>query len=563
MDPNPPPGLTQPSEARARALLDERTESPTLVARTGTILTPDPVGRSGHAIPNMTPDVFTRADAQAMREAIAVIDGFSFRAMYGTPSEEAGSVPPAPPRAPPPEPTGPPTHWSPSTVESPSRDATMMYSAPPAYRPPTIPWTDEWPTERTFPDPLTIERAREHLVEAFRQVPCLWTPDAGNHGYAWMVERQTNWNAREGLHDTQPVVPPVRPAMPPVGCAMLIRARYDQDYNTWMDYSHMMREGIAKLQACFGRTVFAPLQVRRHLPSHLTPRALLDYLTTVYAPVELHHQHVRTVKAMAESRYDAAQPVEDYFATLQQAKDDAVLLNIGYTDAQLMFYAKEQFERVLGGETTAKIERKWFDLPLETRSWIDFKMFWIKAILRHKYLASRPRGAHHVSLERTNNDLASTMETVASVHHDNQVLAQQQVTLAAQVARLSETPPTAQPTIPDDISALTDLLGRVAALGTATPTTSPTTSTSARSSRNRPPRTRPPRNEGSGPYYGSYCWKCGCNCTHWTRRCGLLNQSEKAKYRDANFDNRMDGSTKFLDRRGRYKNEFSDTSTNL
>ena len=48
------------------------------------------------AIQAMTPDAFTRADAQAMREAIAVIDGFSFRAMYGTPSEEADPEPTVP-----------------------------------------------------------------------------------------------------------------------------------------------------------------------------------------------------------------------------------------------------------------------------------------------------------------------------------------------------------------------------------------------------------------------------------------------------------------------------------
>ena len=77
MDPNPPPDLTQPSEARARTLLHEEI---------GTILTPDPSARSGQA---MTPNAFTPAQVQAMREAIAVIDGFSFQAVYGTPSEEA------------------------------------------------------------------------------------------------------------------------------------------------------------------------------------------------------------------------------------------------------------------------------------------------------------------------------------------------------------------------------------------------------------------------------------------------------------------------------------------
>jgi len=191
MNPNPLLDLTQPSEARARTILDEGTGTPILVAGTGTILTPDPSARTGQV---MTPDAFTPTQVQVMREAIAVIDGFSFQAVYGTPSEEADPEPTIPAQAPPPEPSGPPTHWSHSTVKGPVREATMMYSAPPpAYRPPSIPWTAEWPSAGTFPDPLTIELAREHLVEAFRQVECLWTPNADNHGYAWMVEHKANW----------------------------------------------------------------------------------------------------------------------------------------------------------------------------------------------------------------------------------------------------------------------------------------------------------------------------------------------------------------------------------
>jgi len=76
MDPNPPPDLTQPSEARARTILDEGT---------GTILTPDPSVRTGQG---RTPAVFSPDQVQAMRDALAAIDGYSFRAAYGTPSEE-------------------------------------------------------------------------------------------------------------------------------------------------------------------------------------------------------------------------------------------------------------------------------------------------------------------------------------------------------------------------------------------------------------------------------------------------------------------------------------------
>eukprot|EP00532_Pseudo-nitzschia_australis_P006503 CAMPEP_0168172840 /NCGR_PEP_ID=MMETSP0139_2-20121125/5508_1 /TAXON_ID=44445 /ORGANISM="Pseudo-nitzschia australis, Strain 10249 10 AB" /LENGTH=123 /DNA_ID=CAMNT_0008090597 /DNA_START=737 /DNA_END=1107 /DNA_ORIENTATION=- len=67
------------------------------------------------------------------------------------------------------------------------------------------------------------------------------------------------------------------------------------------------------------------------------------------------------------------------------------------------------------------------------------------------------------------------------------MLAQQQLALSAQIDHLNEArkplvcpAPPVQDTIPDDVSALTEILGRFAALSTATTTTSPTTSSTAR-----------------------------------------------------------------------------------
>eukprot|EP00532_Pseudo-nitzschia_australis_P002455 CAMPEP_0168188680 /NCGR_PEP_ID=MMETSP0139_2-20121125/15846_1 /TAXON_ID=44445 /ORGANISM="Pseudo-nitzschia australis, Strain 10249 10 AB" /LENGTH=165 /DNA_ID=CAMNT_0008111273 /DNA_START=976 /DNA_END=1473 /DNA_ORIENTATION=- len=165
-----------------------------------------------------------------MRDALAAIDGYSFRAAYGTLSEEPEQEPTLPELEPtlpepghikpPPGYSGPPAGWFPSTVDAPVREATMMYSSAPAQQPPTITWATKWPYKDAFPDPLTIELAREHLVEAFRQVACLWTPNAGDHGYAWMAERKANWIVRHGIREDWPVIPPERPIHPPVGCSM-------------------------------------------------------------------------------------------------------------------------------------------------------------------------------------------------------------------------------------------------------------------------------------------------------------------------------------------------------
>ena len=71
---------------------------------------------------------------------------------------------------------------------------------------------------------------------------------------------------------------------------------------------------------------------------------------------------------MVESSYNSTKPVKTYFATLQQAKDNTVLLNIAYTDTQLIYYAMKQFEEQLTRKQAGKIERKWLDLPAETCS---------------------------------------------------------------------------------------------------------------------------------------------------------------------------------------------------
>jgi len=79
----------------------------------------------------------------------------------------------------------------------------------------------------------------------------------------------------------------------------------------------------------------------------------------------------------------------------------------------------KQFEAQLTHEQAGKIDRKCRELPAGTRTWATFKMFWIKAILRRKYLGTDTHAANHAALEQNSNDLASAMETVASIRHKN------------------------------------------------------------------------------------------------------------------------------------------------
>jgi len=229
-----------------------------------------------------------------------------------------------------------------------------------------------------------------------------------------------------------------------------------------------------------------------------------------------------------------------------------------------MYRAMTQFEDQLTRKQAGKIEKKWLEMPAKNCTWATFKMFWIKAILCRKYLRLDKRAAHQASIE-CNNDLSSAMKTMEIVRHHNQLLAQQQHALSAQIDSICEehnacAAPPVHDTTSDDISALTDIIGRFAAMSTVTSQTASSTISSAtpprNHRRNRGPKQFKDANGGKDNLFSSYCWKCSCNCTHWTCKCPHVTPAKCAKYRGADFDKRVDGSTKFLKRRGHYQNKF-------
>jgi len=148
-----------------------------------------------------------------------------------------------------------------------------------------------------------------------------------------------------------------------------------------MEYAHLVKVGTDKLLTWFGKDVFETLHICHQLPCYLTPRDLLDYLTEVYALEEDHLRHIDKVVAMVGTVYNPTKPDETFFATLQNAKDHAILLEVLYTEKQLMYHAMKQFETQLTPIEAGKFERKWLEQPAETCTWAAFKIFWIKAIL--------------------------------------------------------------------------------------------------------------------------------------------------------------------------------------
>ena len=76
------------------------------------------------------------------------------------------------------------------------------------------------------------------------------------------------------------------------------------------------------------------------------------------------------------------------------------------------------------------------------------------------------------------------------------------------------------------------------------------------SAKDRAPDAYKERNGGRGLKFSRYCWHCGLNTTHWTSQCYELTNQLKKQYRPATHDNTMGGSTRFLDRFGKYQSDF-------
>eukprot|EP00532_Pseudo-nitzschia_australis_P014141 CAMPEP_0168276532 /NCGR_PEP_ID=MMETSP0141_2-20121125/18615_1 /TAXON_ID=44445 /ORGANISM="Pseudo-nitzschia australis, Strain 10249 10 AB" /LENGTH=171 /DNA_ID=CAMNT_0008218659 /DNA_START=443 /DNA_END=954 /DNA_ORIENTATION=- len=152
--------------------------------------------------------------------------------------------------------------------------------------------------------------------------------------------------------------------------------------------------------------------------------------------------------------------------------------------------------------------------------------------------------------------MTSVMKTLQSITQQNNVIAQQHNALLTEVVGLCKahnarvSPPVTTGAL-DDMSASTDILEWFTDMSTAT---SPTAflslnkpATRDRITERRNPKSFQHLNDGKGKVFASYCWCCGCNCTHWTCRCNCLTPDKRDKYKAADFDNRMGGSTKYLE----------------
>ena len=434
--------------------------------------------------------------------------------------------------------------------------ALIMFSPTAAVELPKL-RTDTWHYGEKEPNPISIGTARKLLATAYAEIPCELEA-AGDHGYAWIIEPEATWTARGGV---QPISAPTKPKEV-TGFDMRAQWEYSVKSKRYTMYKHLAQEGRTKIMEWFGKAMFHDLFKNDALPPTVTPSDLLAHIEATYATPSANRICMEEVEDKINGRYDTKQAVEAYFMQLQDARTHAKLLGVSYTDQQIMNKALKQFE--LRYEKDAyKAEKKWNERDAKAKTWSHFKKYWKEEVHQWNVYAARSKKkqAHHAV------DVESIMENVSALRAEAVSLKEYNANLteqlnfhnAMQAERSSSGNHNARE---DDISTITNhlegWLGKKLANITVPTTPSSITTREERlhTATNRSPRDFRTYNDGKGKRFTSYCWKCGCNCTHWTKRCLELSGNDRKKYRDADFDNRMGGSTKYLERQGKYQKDY-------
>ena len=467
--------------------------------------------------------------------------------------------------------------FNPSNPGTPSNagQATMspqwvMFS-PPAPRALEPLETEEWPYDKdTSPNPISINRAYEILAASMSEVDCE-LPGAGIHGHAWMVEKASEWRARD---DTGTVAIPIRPSVTDGNDHTPTYYRKKELHRVYM---HMVLEGKHKLLEWFGKSMFVDLHVNKALPALTTPRQMLEHLEQTYAKPRHYRQHMTTVQKTFDEPYNPKRPVEVYYMKLQECKDDSRLLRRPYTNAQIMDKALEQFEAQFGNDAK-KAEARWnraIDKGDHEENWQDFKQFWKEEI--NEFSRFTRREAHGaIQIDDLTTRMNAMSAQMASLEAENR--SYREANSAAQFRAAFA----AQQAHDDEISALSALTGQLSdlrsqnsdlrsRLSNSTPTLSTAGTGSHEGSsaeeerrrqellakaKARPPDTYKDMNDGKGRQFKWYCWVCGCNCTHPTKGCFECPIALKEKYKAATTKQPLGGNPKFIERYGKFQREF-------
>ena len=411
---------------------------------------------------------------------------------------------------------------------------------------PTI-TTEEWTHSGEKPTPMNTSKARKLLAKAFADVPC-GIAGAGMHGHAWMIEHKDVWAQRKGVTATVD-----EPAMPiRTGYGLKEVMEHADKEKQFLTYHHLCKEGRNLLIQWYGKAMYVDMDDKGIDNPATTPRQMIEHLEKVYCTSRDFRRHAELVDESFNAPYNRKGHVEEYFMKIQEAREDALALGQPYTIMQTMNKVISRFE--MQHKDCYKAEEKW-NVKRDANKWTDdetwkeFKTFWKEQIHRWDTRKEPGKEANAAEVDAITNRMSvmeANLSALQTKNHnyqtENQSLRSQQLEMQhALQAGLRDSyshQGSSSKTDSDDISALTDIISelRQEVRCLKVPKDDATMSATGTA--------------GEGQVYKFYCWRCGCNLTHWTRKCRFLGAEEKRKYRQANCKNPMGGSTKYVDRLG-------------
>ena len=184
-----------------------------------------------------------------------------------------------------------------------------------------------------------------------------------------------------------------------------------------------------KILEWFGKDVFLDLLKDGVLPPSVTPRKMLEHVSATYATAYSNRMHMETVEGKLNGSYDPKVSVEAYFLQLQEARAQALMLGVAYTDRQVMNKALKQFE-VNYEKDSYKAEKKWNERDDADKTWTDFKTYWKEQIYQwnmYEARGSAKKAAHQAT------EIASLAETVSALQAEARALQEGNTELVRQL----------------------------------------------------------------------------------------------------------------------------------
>ena len=410
------------------------------------------------------------------------------------------------------------------------------------------------------PNPLSIARARRLLALGYAKIPCE-IPGTGIHGYAWMIEKPGTWEKRNGVGAHQAVIDakPMKSELTAQEANDITKViMHNMKMRPFALYNHLKEAGKDKISEWFGDDMFVDMYQDGILPPQTTPNAMLEHLEGTYAQPNHFRRLMGQVEKVHNSQYDAKVAVEKYFMTLQEAREDATLLEQPFTDKQTMNKATTQFISA-HGRVAEKAERTWNKKTEKERTWGEFKAYWKEEI--HMWSLSEPRDRQNNNVSTLETELQSIRGDVTALQVENRGYQQENHNLRTQQWEIQQALQAEQSrcyvrdnerddrsrssrTSSDDISALTEAISSL--------------SKDVRDLQNQSRGTGSNDTRAGRSKKYLYCWKCGCQTSHWTRQCRLLTKEEKQKYRSATGVNTMGGNQRLCERYGKYEADFNE-----